>query len=281
MTSLRIALLSFAAMAICAGCNNASRSPAGLKIFILTDLEGASGVYKMAQIESPDDPLGREACEYLMGDVAAAVRGFRDAGATEIVVLDGHGVGTLVPHLMEPPARYIAGRKMPEPMQGLDETFDGFVIIGQHAMMGTPDGVLHHTQTISRENRYWYNGVESGEIAMNGILAAHFNVPPIMVSGDEAACREATQFFGPECVTVAVKKGIGREAAELYPFEETRRALYEGAKRAVAAIPRCRPYRVTFPIQAKKQWLVPVPNQPPKLTIKEGLIEDPLRLLEF
>ena len=30
-------------------------------------------------------------------------------------------------------------------------------------MMGTPDGVLHHTQSSKTENRYWYNGVESGE----------------------------------------------------------------------------------------------------------------------
>ena len=48
----------------------------------------------------------------------------------------------------------------------------------------------------------------------------------------EATCREATQFFGPNCVKVAVKRGRSREAAELYPFDETRQALYEGAKRA-------------------------------------------------
>jgi D-amino peptidase len=57
-----------------------------------------------------------------------------------------------------------------------------------------------------------------------------------MVSGDEATCCEAKKFFGDNCVTVTVKRGLSREAAVLYPFEETRKALYDGAKRAVAAI---------------------------------------------
>src|SRR5690606_13052108 len=100
---------------------------------------------------------------------------------------------------------------------------------GLHAMMGTEDGVLHHTQSSRNENRYWYNGVESGEIVQAALIAGHYDVPPIMVSGDEAVCRETRQFFGPECVTVSTKRGINREAAVLYPFEETRQALYEGA----------------------------------------------------
>jgi len=83
------------------------------------------------------------------------------------------------------------------------------------------------------------NGVESGELAQDAAVAGHFGVPPIMVAGDEATCREAEKFFGKACVTVAVKKGIARESALLYPFEETRKALYEGARRAMAAIPDC------------------------------------------
>lgn len=281
---MRTGYLALLGLLMLAGCGGVNRGHAGLKIYIITDLEGASGVWKFAQTEDANNGIGREACEYLMDDIAAVVRGFRDGGATEIIVLDGHGAGTVVPHLMQAPAKYVTGRKMPQVLQGLDESFAGLAIIGQHAMMGTPDGVLHHTESAKRENRYWFNGVESGELATGAIMAAHYNVPPIMVSGDEACCREARQFFGPGCVTVAVKKGVAREAAVLYPFAETRQALYEGAKRAIAAIPRCKPYRVSFPIKAKKQWLVPVPNQPnqpPKLTVKEGLIEDPLRILGF
>jgi D-aminopeptidase len=184
-----------------------------LRIYIVTDLEGASGVYRFAQTREPGNPLGEKAKEYLMGDIAAVVRGLRAAGATDIVVLDG---------------------------------------------------------------------VESGELVQCAAIAGHYGVPTIMVTGDEATCRESHRFFGPECVTVSVKRGIAREAAELYPFDETRQALYDGAKRAVAAIPNCQPYKLSLPIQAKKEYLVfDEPSGPGRRISKEGTIEDVLRLLDF
>ena len=188
-------------------------SAAPKKIYVLTDLEGISGVYKFTQTRETDTVPAREAREYFMGDLAAVIRGLRDGGATEILVLDGHGNTALLPHLMAPGAKYITGRPLPKEFYGLDDSYAGVVFFGFHAMMGTPDGVLNHTQSSKTENRYWYNGVESGELVQCAALAGHFGVPPILVSGDEATCREAERFFGPTCVTVAVKKGINREAA--------------------------------------------------------------------
>lgn len=42
----------------------------------------------------------------------------------------------------------------------------------------------------------------------------------------------------------------------LYPFAETRSKLYEGAKRAMAVMSNCRPYRLELPITAKKEFPV-------------------------
>ncbi len=258
-----------------------SRAADQLKIYVNTDLEGISGVYKFSQTRETDTPLAREAREYFMGDLAAVVRGLRDGGATEIYVHDGHGNQAVIPHLMEPGAKYATGKPKPE-MGGFDKTYAGLVLLGFHAMMGTPDGVLNHTQNSKTENRVWYNGVESGEIAQLAIIAGAYGVPPIMVTGDEAVCREARKFFGDGTVTVAVKKGIGREAAVLYPFEETRKALYEGAKRAIAAIPNCRPYRIEVPIKVKRQYIeAGRDSYEPHVVIREGIIKDPLRILDF
>ncbi|MFC1635030.1 M55 family metallopeptidase [Planctomycetota bacterium] len=253
-----------------------------LRIYIVTDLEGASGVYKFAQTREPGHPLGEKAKEYLMGDIAAVVRGLRAANVTDIVILDGHGSQAFVPHFMAPGAKYITGKPRPGPLTELDESFAGMIQLGAHAMMGTPDGVLHHTQSSRSENRYWYNGVESGELAQCAAIAGHYGVPTIMVTGDVAACREATKFFGPNCVTVAVKRGISREAAELYPFDETHQALYEGAKRAVAAIPKCQPYKLSLPIQVQKEHLVfDKSSKSGRRVKKEGTVEDVLKLLNF
>lgn len=254
------------------------------KIYINTDLEGISGVYKFAQTREKDTPLNIQACEYFMGDLAAVIEGLHEAGITDITVLDGHGSQVIIPHLMVPGARYITG--IPRPGAGnlseLDSTYAGMIMLGFHAMMGTPDGVLHHTQSSRTENRYWYNGVESGEIVQNAIIAGHYGVPLIMVTGDEAVCREATRFFGNSVVTVPVKKGLSREAAVLYPFAETRKALKEGAKRAVAAIPRCKPYVLQTPIQVREEYLNIDPKLPkPEVMKREGTAKDGLHILTW
>ena len=260
---------------------------AQIKIYMETDLEGVSGVYKFAQTMEKDTPLNIQACEYFMGDLAAVVRGLRDGGATEIVIIDSHGNRALIPHLMEPGAKYVTGISMPDYWKpnddawSLNKSYSGIVMFGFHAMMGTPDGVLNHTRNSRAENRYWYNGVESGELAQTATVAGYYGVPPILVTGDVATCREATKFFGPDVVTVATKQGISREAAVLYPFEETRKALYEGAKRAIAAIPKCKPYILELPIKAKMEYLDLNPSLPkPKLITKEWTIPDAIHLLD-
>jgi len=254
-----------------------------VRIYVNTDLEGISGVFRFAQTREKDTPLNIRACEYFMGDVAAVVRGLRDGGATEVVVLDGHGSQCVIPHMMEPGAKYITGlpRYGAANLTDLDSSYSGMVMLGFHAMKGTSDGVLNHTQSSSTENRYWYNGVESGELAQSAAIAGYYNVPVIMVTGDEATCREARKFFGDNCITVAVKKGISREAAMLYPFDETRKALYEGARQAVAAIPSCRPYKMKTPINVKMQYLRTDPALPePVLETREGVARTALQIFE-
>ena len=273
--SVLILLISFA-------CEDIASSQ--LKIYVNTDLEGISGVFSFNQTRKKDTPLNIQACEYFMGDVAAVVRGLRDGGATEVIILDGHGSQAVIPHLMVSGAKYITGR--PRPGAGnlteLDSSFAGMVMLGFHAMMGTPDGVLNHTQSSESENRYWYNGVESGELAQNAAIAGYYGVPPIMVTGDEATCREAKKFFGNNIVTVAVKRGVARESAVLYPFEDTRKALYEGAKRAIAAISNCKPYVLETPVKVKEQYLKPDPSSPkPVLVSREGVADDALHLFTW
>ena len=255
---------------------------AQIKIFIETDLEGVSGVFNFTQTREKGSPENLLACEYFMGDLAAVVKGLRDGGADEIVIIDGHGNQAMVPHLMVPGAVYVTGKPKPDGNHwSLDKSFSGIVMFGFHAMNGTKDGVLHHTQSSMTENKYWYNGVESGELAQTAIIAGYFGVPPILVTGDVATCREAVRFFGNNIVTVATKEGLAREAAALYPFEETRKALYEGAKKAIAAIPKCKPYTISTPIKAKMEYLDRNPALPePKLITKEWTIETAIQLLD-
>ena len=65
-------------------------------------------------------------------------------------------------------------------------------------------------------------------------------------------------------VTVTTKQGISREAAILYPFEETRKALYEGAKKAVSIIPRCKPFTLELPVKCKLEYIDSTSEGPKK-----------------
>ena len=119
--------------------NPAQAQKKEVKIFVNTDLEGISGVYKFAQTREKDTPLNIKACEYFMGDLAAVIHGLRDGGATEVIVLDGHGNQAVIPHLMDPGATWLTGQ--PKRGRVFDSTFVGMCLIGFHAMNGTPDGV--------------------------------------------------------------------------------------------------------------------------------------------
>ena len=254
----------------------------GPKIYVNTDLEGISGVWTFAQTRDRSSPRYVQACESMMGDIAALVRGLRDGGASDILVLDSHGGGdNFIAHLMEPGARYITGSPRPG-FAGMDKTYGGVVLLGQHAMKGTRDGVLNHTQSSAAETRYWYNGRESGEIAQQALYAGGIGVPVIMVTGDRAACREARRFLGREIVTVAVKRGLSREAAELLPLEEARKLIYEGAKKAVAAVPACKPYRIRMPIKCRREFIrrSETPSET-RVEVREATIRDLSRICSF
>jgi D-amino peptidase len=182
---------------------------------------------------------------------------------------------------MEPGAAYVTGRGRPR-AAGFTRAFDGVILLGYHAMKGTHDGVLNHTQSSKSESRYWYNSVESGEIAQVALLAGSMDIPVIMQVGDKASNREARKFLGRHVVTVATKKGFGRESAELYPFEETRAAIYKGAQKAVVALPECKPYRIKMPIKARREWIVVTENpSETRVETREATLKDAFNVVKF
>ncbi|HOX39332.1 MAG TPA: M55 family metallopeptidase [Candidatus Brocadiia bacterium] len=220
-----------------------------MKVYISTDMEGISGVVVWEQAREFASPHYENARRLLMGDIRAAIQGCREGGARHVTVLDGHGGGyNFVPELMLPGAVYATGTDRRQPHMGLDESFAAGMLLGYHAMAGTPDGMLNHTQSSRSGIRYWYNGLECGEIAQSALVMGHFGVPVVMVTGDEATCREAKEFLGPEIVTVAVKKGYGRTCGELLAPEEAHALIIHGAREAVKRVDRCKPFRMDRPI---------------------------------
>jgi len=218
-----------------------------LKIYIHTDLEGISGIDCMDMIQK-EDPRREFSIGRLVEDINAAVDGAFAGGATHVTVLDSHAGGRNVdPSLIDNRAEfdYKENRKW---WGKLDESYDGTFFIGAHAMAGTINGFLDHTQSSKSWYNYRINGRRMGELAQWAIVASHFNVPMLMVSGDDAACAEAREFFNPiECVSV--KRGIGRNKAELVDPDSAVEMIRETAKSSMSLVGKAKPFKPILPME--------------------------------
>jgi D-amino peptidase len=223
-----------------------------MKIYILTDMEGVSGIWRPEQVQK-GCPEYEKARVLLCEEVNSAVAGAFDGGATEVVVLDGHGGGdNFILEMLDERAVYETVKSPLEVMPSLDKTFSGLIQIGCHAMAGTLNAFLDHTQSSVSWFNLYINGRKFGEIGQAGAYAGAFGVPVIMVSGDSAACKEARDFFG-DIELVAVKEGLGRNRAKCIAPKRARKMVHDASMRAVqrARIGAFKPFILETPIEMK------------------------------
>jgi D-amino peptidase len=204
-----------------------------IKILVAADMEGISGVVHSDQTDARHAEYARFR-KLMTGDVNAAIRGACDAGAEEMVVADGHGnARNILIEELDPRARLNTGSPAPWAMvQGVDGGVSAAMFVGYHARAGSQNAILDHTWSSSSMAGVWLNGQVVGEIGCNAALCGHFDVPVILVSGDQTACAEAVELLGPIEIAV-VKQASGRTAAECLPPEVAQREIYEAAHRAV------------------------------------------------
>tara|TARA_B100000809_G_C15120782_1_gene524198 strand:+ start:383 stop:1318 length:936 start_codon:yes stop_codon:yes gene_type:complete len=238
----------------------AEREKRSLKIFIVCDSEGGSGIVEYwSRNVPPGNPRFQEYRELMTRDINAAIEGCFQAGATEVVVSDdGFGGTCTVPELMDSRASWIRGPgfgtgTLPL-LAGLDSSFDGLMLIGFHPMEGTEKGVLAHTWSSAGRRRFTIQGKPAGELAIYSIIAGHDHaVPVIFVQGDEAVCQEGRDLLGVDLVTVAVKKGLSEQRALLVAPGKARTMITVGARQAVEEIQKREPYLVKMPIEVQLQ----------------------------
>jgi D-amino peptidase len=218
-----------------------------VKVFVVSDMEGVAGIVKWDQVTG-GHAMYEEGRRLYTGEINAAVRGAKAAGATEIVVMDCHGAGqgwtfnSLIPEELDPDCEFVVQNEWTEYTEFLEEGVDAALFVGMHAMAGTRDGVLAHTVSGSSWWRLRFNGVEVGESGINAALCGTWGCPVVLVTGDEAACREGRALLGDGLTTVAVKKGLGRFSARQLPPARARELIEDGARRALADPKAVSPY---------------------------------------
>jgi D-amino peptidase len=204
-----------------------------MKVYISCDLDGVCGVVDREQLFDSASADYRHACRLLTAEVNAAVEGALEAGATEVVVNDGHYLmRNLVLDELHPRARAIVGRFKPGFMvEGIDSTFGIALFIGYHAAVGVAEGTLNHTYH-ALELRL--NDLVCSEGTINAAVAGYYDVPVGVVTGDVATVESLRAQLGPALRGVAVKRGITRLAAHhLMSVQEAREAIHRESASAV------------------------------------------------
>ena len=171
----------------------------------MTDMEGVAGVLNHDDWVVPGGRFYEKGQRLLTEEVNAAVDGLFEGGASEIIVVDGHGHGGIDPELLDERAKLQRGSCGGWP-SGLDSSFNGFCCVGQHAKAGTDYSHITHTQWFNYIDLA-INGVSIGEYGQMALCAMELGVPSILACGEDALCNEAAQLT-PGVVTVGVKEGL-------------------------------------------------------------------------
>jgi D-amino peptidase len=220
-----------------------------MKIYISADMEGVVGVVTNEQL----GPQGFEYArfrEFMTQEVNAAIEGALAGGATQIVVSDSHGNGQNL--LLEKlPTNILLVRAWPRPlmmMQGIDETFAGAIFIGYHTATTNSQGVRAHTISSARLADVKLKGISVGEAGLNAAIAGHFNVPVIMISGDDAVVKETQALLG-DVEGAVVKWASGFHSAKTIMPQVSYQLIRDKVTKAVRRINDFKPYKLAGPIQ--------------------------------
>lgn len=224
-----------------------------MRVVILTDLEGVSGIVDWDRHE-PYTELDKWQRALMTGEVNAAVAGAFDAGATRVNVTEGHTAVEILDLDERATLVSCTGPTLPL-LSGWDEGYDALFQIGCHSMAGTPGGCLSHT--LSRQVEWIeINGERTGEIGIVAASAGELGIPCVMVSGDAAACREARDLLG-NVEAACVKTGYGRHYADSLAPGAARRLIREKAAAALGRLNTFRPFVIPGPITLTERLTAP------------------------
>lgn len=222
-----------------------------MKVYILVDMEGVSGVNEY------DDWNPRHAghqvararvADLMVGEVNAAVEGALEAGATTVVVRDGHGWSNTLPiEKLHPRAFLSQGRCIRHPLPHLESDCAALVMVGQHAKAGNRRGCLSHTYS-RRIRSVHVSGVEVGEIAINAGLAGELGVRTCFVSGDTETVEEARSHL-EGIVTVETKKSHSTLCTLSRSPSAVHDEIASGVSRALQQLPNFKPYIFPAPVR--------------------------------
>ena len=246
-----------------------------MNIYVMVDAEGLCGIQQTEQVMT-GGPRYQELRQLMTDEINVCVAGLKEGGADRIYVRDAHGTGSndYWDQLSKDAYRYIIGNSGSVRMPGLEDCH-AVILLGYHAMAGTPKAVLEHTMSSKSWQNCWINDQLSGEVAIDAAIAGEQGKPVIMVSGDDKVCAEAKAIM-PQIVTAAVKTGLSAQGAIHLPKDAAYSLIRQASAQAVqlAKTGQVKPYTVKTPVRLRlelvERGLVPGELARPDLARIDG-----------
>ena len=195
-----------------------------MRVFVIGDMEGVSGIVKWEQVTS-GETLYEEGRKLYTEEINAAVRGAKAAGATEIVVMDCHGAGrghdfnSLLPDLLDPDCEWVVQNEWTEYTELLEQGCDAALLVAMHSKSGAERGVMSHTISGRDYRDLRFNGVSVGETGINAALCGTWGCPVVLVTaasrGIGAACAQTLAARGYSVALLARSDAVLALAEEL------------------------------------------------------------------
>lgn len=186
-----------------------------MRIYISADIEGIAGITAWDETYKNNMDYSKK----MSLEVAAACKGALEAGATEIVVKDAHDTGRNIIHEYLPrQVKLIRGwSNHPYSMvEGLDDTYDGVIMLGYHAGAYSNGSPLAHTLNPKTIANIKINGKNANEFLIHAYACYSLNVPVVAVTGD-ASLVSMIREFDSNISTLAVQQGFGGATISIHP----------------------------------------------------------------
>jgi len=218
-----------------------------MKIYIQTDIEGVAGYCFFEQLgnKNQDNFAHIQRMRKLLTDeVNGAVTAAFDAGAEDVLVNDSHGSGyNILFEELDSRCRIIHGRNCSGPhWLPLLETCDRLVLVGMHAMGGTPRAVTSHSKWMVNDGALYLS-----EASMAAAIAGDYGIPCCFVSGDQYVCAELKEKMS-WLHTVETKQSLSPyQACSLIP-KRSCQLIYDGVKTALQK-ESAMPYKINGPVK--------------------------------
>ena len=200
-----------------------------MKVYISADMEGITGINSLQYLFDKETEYARGR-KLMMHDLNAAIAGAVEAGATEILVNDAHGsMRNLQIEDLHEAADLVTGfPKNQLMMAGLDASYDAAMFIGYHPKDGSA-GILSHTIMGSVIRDVVINGKSYGETGISAAMAGQYDVPIVMISGDDMLKEEARDLM-PDIAFVTTKYVLSGCAAKMLHPKRTENMIKEKAR---------------------------------------------------